>query len=184
MILVRPFNALAGGFVALCLAACSGVNFGMGHDTDTDAKPNTTDYGQVATLRAIGGSAISGKIRVIDRDRGANVLLSMMNVPPGDYRIAFHDTPNCSSPNGFSAGPAWAPAGNDPRSLVPIQHVNSEDRVELALRVAAVHAKGPAGVAGRSVVVYAGPRVTDALPSVPNERMACGVFEPAHALAF
>ena len=184
LILVRPFNALAAAIVALCVAACSGVHIGMAHDTDTDAKPDTTDYGQVATLRAIGGSAISGKIRVIDRDSGANVLVSMMNVPPGDYRIAFHDTPNCSSPNGFSAGPAWAPAGNDPRKLVPIQHVNSEDRVELSLRVPGLRAKGAAGVAGHSVVVYAGPRVTDALPSVPNERMACGVFEPAHALAF
>jgi hypothetical protein len=54
----------------------------------------------------------------------------------------------------------------------------------LSLRVPGLRAKGAAGVARHSVVVYAGPRVTDALPSVPNERMACGVFEPAHALAF
>ncbi|HET8875446.1 MAG TPA: superoxide dismutase family protein [Casimicrobiaceae bacterium] len=184
MILVRPFNALAAGVVTLCVAACSGVHFGMAHDTETDAKPDTTDYGQVAPLRAIGGSAIFGKIRVIDRSSGANVLVSMMNVPPGDYRIAFHDTPNCSSPNGFSAGPLWAPSGNDPRNLIPVQHVNSEDRVELSLRVPAVHAKGREGVAGHSVVVYAGPKVTDARPGVPNERMACGVFEPAHQVAF
>jgi Cu/Zn superoxide dismutase len=181
---VRPFNALAGGLVALTVAGCSGVHFSMAHDADTDAKADTTDYGQVASLRAIGGSAIFGKIRVIDRGRGANVLVSIMNVPPGDYRIAIHETPNCSSPNGFSAGPAWAPSGNDPRNLIPVQRVSSEDRVESSLRVPALHAKGVDGVAGHSVVVYAGPRVTDARPGVPNERMACGVFEPAHQLAF
>jgi Cu/Zn superoxide dismutase len=184
LILVRPFKALAVAMVALGVVACSGVHFGVAHDTETDAKAKSTDYGQVASLRAIGGSAIFGKIRVIDRDRGANVLVSMMNVPPGDYRIAVHETPNCSSPNGFSAGPPWAPPGNDPRNLVPIQRVSSEDRVELSLRVRALHANGADGVAGRSVVVYAGSRVTDARPGVPNERMACGVFEPAHQLSF
>ena len=181
--LVRPFNALAVAIVALGVAACSGVHFGT-RDTEAKDDAKQPDYGQVASLRGMGGSAIFGKIRVIDRGRGANVLVSMMNVPPGDYRIAVHETPNCSSPNGFSAGPAWAPPGNDPRNLIPVQHVNSEDHVELALRVPALHANGPDGVAGRSVVVYAGSRVTDARPDVPNERMACGVFEPAHQLSF
>lgn len=183
MILVRPFKAFVTAFVALTVAACSGVRFGTAHDVE-EKENDTTDYGQVADLRSIGGSAIFGKIRVIDRGEGATLLVSMMNVPPGDFRIAFTETPNCSSPNGFSAGAPWAPAGKDARNLVPIQRVNSEDRVELSLRVSGVHARGPNGVAGHSVVVYAGPKVTDARPDVPNERMACGVFETAHRLEF
>lgn len=160
------------------------MRFGTSHAADETTTEKGPDYGQVAPLRAIGGSAIFGKIRVVDRGEGASILVSMMNVPPGDYRIAFHETPNCTSPNGFSAGPAWAPAGKDPRTFVPVQSVNTEDRVELSLRVPSLRAAGPNGVAGHSVVVYAGQKVTEARPGVPNERMACGVFEPAHQISF
>lgn len=190
MLLVRQFKVLVtAAIVALCVAACSGVRFGTrlpdeGANTTAEDAKTKTDYGQVAPLRSIGGSAVFGKIRVIDRGDGASILVSMMNVPPGDYRIAIQETPNCSSPNGFSAGPAWAPAGMDPRTFIPVQYVNSEDRVEQSLRVPALRTTGPNGVAGHSVVVYAGSRITDARPDVPNERMACGVFEPAHKLEF
>lgn len=172
--------------VTMLVAACSGVNIGMRHDLDEaeSAKDKNTDYGQVASLRSIGGSAVFGKIRVVDRGEGASMFVSMMNVPPGEYRIAIQETPNCSSPNGFSAGRAWAPAGKDPRTLIPAQYVNSEDRVEQSLRVPALRTTGPNGVAGHSVVIYAGSRITDARPGVPNERMACGVFEPARQISF
>jgi Cu/Zn superoxide dismutase len=184
--LVRQFNRIAtAAVVATSVAACASVHFGT-RDTEADADANakTTDYGQVASLRAIGGSAVFGKIRVINRGNGASILVSMMNVPPGAYRIAIHETPNCSSPNGFSAGPPWAPTGEDPRKFIPVQHVNTEDRVEESIRVPVLRAAGPNGVAGHSVVVYAGLHVTDARPGVPNERMACGVFEPAHQFSF
>jgi len=182
----RRFNGLAVAMiVSTCIAGCARVHFGT-RDLEADTNPGAKapDYGEVAPLRPIGGSAVFGKIRVVDRGDGAGLLVSMMNVPPGAYRIAFHATPNCSSPNGFSAGPAWAPAGKDPATLVPVQYVNSEDRVELSLRVPELHAAGVNGVAGHSVVVYAGSQVTQARPGVPNERMACGVFEPAHRLQF
>ena len=144
------------------------------------------EAGQQAALRAIGGSAMSGKIRVIDRGEGAIVLVSATNVPQGAYRIAFHETPNCSSPNGFSAGPAWAPAstGKQPQDLVPTQYSNTEAIVESELRIAGLRATGTNGVAGRSVVVYAGPKVTEVRPDVPNAAIACGVFEPSRPLMF
>lgn len=183
--LLRHFRGLlVAGIAVAALSACSGVRIGMAHDEDEPAK-DTTDYGQVAELRAIGGSAVFGKIRVVDRGDGASVLVSMMNVPPGDYRIALTERPNCTSPNGFSAGAPWAPAGKDPKALIPIQSSNSDNNyVELSLRVPGLHTKGPDGVTGRSVVVYSGRNVTDAKPDVPNERMACGVFETAHGIRF
>jgi len=184
--LVRQLNRLAMGLaVATAVAGCARVHIGTPDiEEDTKAAATGPDYGQVASLRAIGGSAVFGKIRVIDRGDGASVLVSMMNVPPGTYRIAFQETPNCSSPNGFSAGPAWAPAGKDARNLIPVRYVGSEDHIEDSFRVPALRASGPNGVAGHSVVVYAGSQVTDARPGVPNERMACGVFEPARQISF
>jgi Cu/Zn superoxide dismutase len=168
---------------ASLLASCSTLRGFIG-DKPSEPKPAPAEYGEVASLRAVGGSAVSGKIRVIDRGDSASMLVSMMNVPQGDYRIAIHENPNCSSPNGFSAGPPWAPAGKHPVDLIPVQHANSEDRAESSLRVAGLHALGVNGVAGRSVVVYAGPKVTEARPDVPNEAIACGVFERAKPISF
>ena len=175
---------LVAACVALALAGCSGVKIGFAHDEDEPVK-DTTDYGQIASLRPIGGSAVSGKVRVVDRGDGASVFLSLMNVPPGDYRVAITERANCTSPNGFSAGAPWAPAGKDPYALIPVLSANSDSsHVELSMRVPALHTKGANGVAGRSVVLFQGRKVTDAKPDVPNERMACGVFETGQGIQF
>jgi Cu/Zn superoxide dismutase len=183
LIVVRQFIGLLAAVIVAAVAGCSMMH-GLTNAKEAEPKPTAASYGEVASLRAIGGSAVSGKIRVIDRGESASMLVSMINVPQGDYRIALHENPNCSSPNGFSAGPPWAPAGNHPLDLIPVQHASSEDRVEASLRVAGLHALGVNGVAGRSVVIYAGPKVTQARPDVPNEAMACGVFEPAKPFEF
>ena len=146
-----------------------------------------TDASQQAVLRAIGGSALSGKIRVIDRGDGASILVSLLNLPPGAYRIAIHETPNCSSPNGFSAGAPWAPpsSGKTPQELIPVQYGNAEQRVETGLRISGLHANGPNGVAGHSVVLYYGASIPPEIrPDVLNDAIACGVFEPTRLLAF
>jgi Cu-Zn family superoxide dismutase len=178
----RGLRNVACAVAAMSIAGCSSVRVNVAQPPEPSAPRG--EFDQVASLRAIGGSAVFGKVRVVDRGAGAAVLVSMMNMPPGDYRVAFHQTPNCTSPNGFSAGPAWAPAGRKPDELTPVEHVNTENRVEVEFRVAGLHASGPNGVAGRSVVIHAGRRIDEARPDVPNERIACGVFEPARPLAF
>jgi Cu/Zn superoxide dismutase len=170
----------------LCVGACSSLRSGSDRP-EAPSAPEKTDslrYGQEAEVRGIGGSAVSGKIRVIDRADGATVLISLMNVPIGDFRIAVHTDPNCSSPNGFSAGPAWAPAGRKPEDLVPPERANSENYVEASLRVRGLHASGADGVAGRSVIVYAGSKIEPIRPGVRNDAIACGVFRPAALISF
>ena len=168
----------------IALAAC-GSRYGSYGDTGAP-EPTRTDSSQQAVLRAIGGSAMSGKVRVIDRGDYASILVSLLNVPQGAFRIAIHETPNCSSPNGFSAGRAWAPpsSGKTPQELIPIQYGNIEQRIELELRIRGLHANGPDGVAGRSIVLYAGTRIEEIRPDVRNDAMACGVFEPTRLLTF
>lgn len=144
------------------------------------------NLGQVAVLRAIGGSAVSGKVRVVDRGDGAMVTVAAFNLPIGEFRIAIQETPNCTSPNGFSAGPAWAPPASKrkPEDLVSTLIADADGNAQASQQVAGLRATGVDGVAGHSVVVYAGSRVTAAHPDVPNERIACGVFEPVKPLAF
>ena len=174
----------AAACAALALAGC-GARFASYGDTSAP-EPTRTDASQQAVLRAIGGSAMSGKVRVIDRGDYASILVSLLNVPQGAFRIAIHETPNCSSPNGFSAGRAWAPAsaGKTPQELIPIQYGNIEQRIDLELRIRGLHANGPDGVAGHSVVLYAGTRIEDIRPDVRNDAIACGVFEPTRLLTF
>jgi hypothetical protein len=50
--------------------------------------------------------------------------------------------------------------------------------------VRGVRITGPDGVDKRSVVIYTGAEVTDARPDVPNNRVACGTFEPVQPFDF
>ena len=185
--LARYGAAIAILVGAVLIGGCSTSRGGTPSGPPPDDKKTTeAKAGQQAALRAIGGSAVSGKIRVIDRGDGATILVSVIGIPSISYRIALHRTPNCSSPNGFSAGPAWAPSSfaKSPQDLVSTQYVTSDGIAASELRIAGLHATGVNGVAGRSVVLYAGQNVTEARPDVPNAAIACGVFQPAQPFAF
>jgi Cu/Zn superoxide dismutase len=162
--------------LAGCGSSATWYSFGS-----TTASPATSP-GLVANLRGL-DSAVSGRVRVIERGEGIAVLVSAINLPLGEYRVSFNENANCSSPNGFSAGPPWAPAGMNPRELIPI-FTNGDGNAEASATVRGVRLNGENGVAGRSVVVYRGRSVTEARPDVPNNRVACGVFQPAQTLAF
>ena len=173
---------------AAVLVGCStNVHFGSETPPGPEPKsPKAQEMGQVAVLRAIGGSAVSGKVRVIDRGDGASVLVSVINIPTRAYRLVFHERGNCTSPNGFSAGAPWQPAaaaaGKRAEDVLPVQYANAESIVEAETRIRGLHAMGPEGVAGRSVMLYAGPVVTVPRPDVPNAAISCGVFETARSI--
>lgn len=172
--------------VAALAAGCATQGAATDAEQKAAAAANAKSLGQVAELRAIGGSAVTGKVRVVDRGDGATVSVAAFNVPSGVYRLTFNSNANCASPNGFSAGPAWAPAGSKrpPADLIHPLSSNSSGATDATVHVPGLHATGPDGVAGHSVILYAGHRVTGAQPDVPNERIACGVFEAAQTLQF
>lgn len=163
---------LAAMLTAVALAACS-----SSRAPDPAQPTSPTRYGLFSQLKAL-GSGIWGRARVVDRGDGVEVTLTMVNLPMGPFRVAFTETPNCSSPNGFSAGQPWAPAGRDPRTLVQPLYNAKEGSTETSVFVRGVHVAGPDGVQQRSITIYAGDQVTDARPDVPNNRVACGTFDP------
>src|SRR3981189_713948 len=121
--------------------------------TDRDAAKGPSP-GLVAPLRGL-GSAVSGKVRVIDRGDGITLLVSAINLPIGEYRVAFHHNGNCSSPNGFLAGPAWGPRGSVPPTMIPPLRKGA-GTAEASVHVAGIHTTGEYGLAGRSVLLYSG----------------------------
>ena len=150
-----------------------------------DAPPKATpDAGLAATMRPV-GSAVAGKVRVIDRGDGVSVMLSTNNlIQGGIYRMAFHRTPNCTSPNAFSAGPAWAPPGMNPATLIPTFYQTTDGSTEIEVHVSGVHTQGENGLAGKSIVLYQGSAVAEIKPGVANNALACGVFEPVAPFRF
>jgi Cu/Zn superoxide dismutase len=162
-----------GAFIAsLLLAACGGTN-----------KEGLTMFPQVAGLGAqlrSPSSAATGVVRIYDYRDGVQVQLSVNNLFPGLYRIAIHEKGNCSSPNLFSAGPPWAPAGFDkpPGELLPGFLANPEgNQNSYVAYIKGVTTDGPQALRGKSVVIHYGNSVDQAFPGQPNNRMACGVLQ-------
>ncbi|MBS0327584.1 MAG: hypothetical protein JSS46_13730 [Proteobacteria bacterium] len=183
----RPRAGLAAcALAAAALAGCATTAPGTDSAQKAGAAANAGSLGQVAQLRAIGGSAVSGKVTVVDRGDGAVLTVAAFNIPTGPYRLTINRNANCTSPNGFSAGPAWAPPGakRAPADLVGVLRSNDAGSTDATVHVPGLRATGPDGVAGHSVILYAGHKVTEAVPDVPNDRVACGVFEVTRPLQF
>jgi Cu/Zn superoxide dismutase len=185
----RAWLALAALASTVAIGACSSVNVNtptLFQRMESARTDEGKGLGLEAPLRAIGGSAVQGKVRVVDRRDGVTVMLSAQNIVRGPYRIAFHEKGNCSSPNGFSAGPAWAPAasGKTPDALIPPLYATSEGSVESQVYVPGVRVGGDNGLAGRSVVIYLGSSIPPIVADRPNSAIACGSFESVRPIIF
>jgi Cu/Zn superoxide dismutase len=127
-------------------------------------------------------SAVNGVVYVYDYRDGVQVQLAISNLLPGTYRIALHERGNCKSPNLFSAGSAWAPAGwnKPPGELLPSFLANMDMNMNnYVAYISGARTEGPLSLRGRSVVIHYGEKITDAFPGQPNNRMACGVLDTA-----
>jgi len=160
---------------ALALAACSSATTGQ-LEAPKGAQPVP---GVEAVLLQKNGSAAQGDVKVMQRGDLLWVLVSLNNLPPGPFRVVFHERDNCSSPNAFSAGRPWAPPG-DPRApteLLPVFAMGANGHGQMTLRLHGVKLAGPDSLAGRSVLVHAGDTAAPALvPDVPNAVVLCGTL--------
>ncbi len=144
----------------------------------------TREGGLVARMSSR-SSAVSGTVRVFNYRDGVQVQLAVTNLFPGAYRLALHERGNCTSPNLFSAGPAWAPpAWTKPAAdLLPGFTANEEGQVSgYVVYIKGVTIDGPTSIKGRSFVIHGGNLVGEAFPGQPNNRIACGVLVEAEAL--
>jgi Cu-Zn family superoxide dismutase len=127
-----------------------------------------------AKLVGIGGSSANGSAVLYETRSGVDVNVWLGSAGPGQYRIAVHENGNCSSPNGFSAGPPWGPPGGKP---VAVLFDKGDDTRTAVVSLPGYRLAGPNGVTGRSVIIHAGPASSlEAQPGVPNSRIACGVI--------
>jgi Cu/Zn superoxide dismutase len=167
---MRRCPAIVALGLACSIAGCASTR------DEWDARLST---GLVAQLSSP-SSAVKGVVRVYDYKDGVQVQMSVNNMIPGSYRVAFHERNNCRSPNLFSAGPAWAPPSwtKPAADLLPGFLANDEgSQTGYVAFVKGVSIDGPESLRMRSVVIHWGNLVGEAFPGQPNNRMACGVFE-------
>ena len=165
---------LASGF-ALALAACA-----SGDDAGPRGGKSSAAIG--ARLQPVAGGVGHGLITFRPYDGGLVLVADVGGFSAGAYRIVIHTTPVCTSPNGFSAGPPFVPAGATEPLIVPIR-MWEQGTATLSTRIPGAVLSGPAGIEGKSVVLHAsqfGP--LDATPGVGNDRVACGAIGPVPTL--
>ena len=171
--------------IAMLASACSSTSWDPRRWFSKDETPAPAARevpGAEARLRGIGAAA-TGMVRVRETADFLLVQVELGGVAPGTYRVVFHDTANCSSPNAFSAGAPWSAPGarSGPSTLIPLMNANTEGRGELVTRLRGAK-MGDGGMLNRSVVVYEGTAVEPLRPGVPNNVVACGVFVKATSL--
>ena len=170
--------AVCGTLAALLTSGCE--------STKNPAAPKAASAEMTvaeARFRSIGGMSITGAAILHAYDGGVQMKVNFNGPGPGRYRVMIHANGNCTSPNGFSAGPPWAPPGV-PLAEEGFPFLKNDDSGSVVVRLAGYKLDGTDGVAGRSVVVHASARGTIvAQPGVPNDRIACGVIgKPASTL--
>ncbi len=119
-------------------------------------------------------------VRFVDRGDGVFMTVFVTNLRLGTYRVVIHANGNCSSPNFFSAGPPWAPAGSAraAKDLTPEFRVSSDGDGTWTVQIPGVHTTGPDGLFGRSVVLHFGANIDEFVPGLPNNGYMCGVIGP------
>jgi|RhiMethySRZTD1v2_1073278.scaffolds.fasta_scaffold367829_2 Cu-Zn family superoxide dismutase len=160
----------------MALAACSSVQ-------EAGTAVFGSSPGVEAPMRPVGGGSATGTAKFVDRGDGVVAMVVIANLPPGAYRVAIHRDGNCTSPNAFSAGPAWAPPGSSKpaNELLPVIITSSNGDATLTTRVSGLKTDGPNSLQGRSVVVHYGTIVGEAMPGEPNNRVLCGTVGPVRS---
>lgn len=157
--------ALAAGFAG-ALVGCKTVD-----EPPPPPKP-TVGARLVPTGTTMRGSATFWQV-----EGGVGMGVDIANTYPGRWRVVIHANGNCTSPNGFSAGPPLNLPGV-PSPIMVYVMTNDTMMGGGTFRLPGLALDGPNGVIGRSVVVHAGTLGSlEAVPDVPNDRAACGVIE-------
>jgi Cu/Zn superoxide dismutase len=166
-------------FARLTIAAVAAAMFSAcaGPDPSSPAAKDQV-ANMEARLRPVGSGA-TGKVIVVDNGPGVTLTLDVANLTQGIYRLAFHASPVCNSPGGESAGPVWGPPDSavPPSELIPVAYAGQAGNISFSVRIPGVHIDREPSLRGRSIVLHAGPFVDSPLPGMPNNYIACGVFD-------
>ena len=176
-------SSVRGGARVVLAVALAGALASCKTTDDAGPRGSPTTRAVGARLAPVGGSVAKGLVTFRPYEGGVVVIANFGGVGAGAHRVAIHTNANCTSPNGFSAGAPMLLPGSSAPVVVTVRTEGSEGTVSTVTRIAGLTMEGPAGLDGKSVVVHAGAvGPLDALPGVPNGRLACGLIGPITTL--
>ena len=150
----RSAGAGYAGILAVAVLVSGGCASTGDGGTSGRIGPDRSDTVE-ARLGQSGGSAAKGTVRFSSASNGVTASIFLYSVEAGDYRMVIHTTGNCTSPNIFSAGPPWVAPGASGATVIDF-YIGTDGQASLVQRVAGLTINGPAGVAGRAVVIHDG----------------------------
>ena len=156
------------------------LSCGPGSDDNTSTGPDggpEADAGLAAAaiLHPTEGNETEGVIAFEEMGGGIHVMAHVTGLAPGRYGLHVHETGDCSSGDGTSAGAIFDPDGSGSGTPAGQLGEIEADESGMAHFMTDVHqialSEGPRSVVGRSVVIMTAGEETVAT-------LACGVIEP------
>jgi superoxide dismutase, Cu-Zn family len=139
-------------------------------------------------LEAKSGSKLSGKAVLTETEGGVHVVLTVEGIEPGDHGAHVHETGDCSSPDGKSAGGHFNPhakdhglPGGDKRHLGDLGNItigkDGKGSLDITAPGANLKDNDPNSFVGRAIIVHA--KKDDGGQPVGNagDRQGCGVIK-------
>ena len=140
-----------------------------------------------AELNPTEGSAVRGLVLFAPAEGGLRVTANLSGLTPGEHGFHLHEKPDCSAPDGSSAGDHWNPT-HQPHGApdAPAHHsgdlgnitADATGTARFERVVKGLTFEGAQGVIGHGVIVHG---QADDLTSQPSgnagPRLACGVVE-------
>jgi superoxide dismutase, Cu-Zn family len=140
------------------------------------------------TLEAKSKSKLVGKATLTETEGGVHIVLNVEGIEPGDHGAHIHETGDCSSPDGKSAGGHFNPhtkdhglPGADKRHLGDLGNItigkDGKGTLDITAPGANLKASDAASFVGRAIIVHA--KKDDGGQPVGNagDRIGCGVIK-------
>ena len=173
-----PARTALAALLALALAGCQNVK-------DVGSEVFSGGNSVEAAMAPVGNNAATGVVKFNPTGSGVAMLVHITGLLRMEYRVVIHSNGNCSSPNGFAAGPPWIPPGaveHATAGVPPAWSSGDYSALTMVVRIAGLRVDGPNSLAGKAVILHAGAKGSlDAEPGVPNNRIACGVVGPVRS---
>jgi Cu-Zn family superoxide dismutase len=173
--------------VAAALAASACANNSNETAAHPQNPPPPTGAIALATIESKSGSTMTGTAKFVENNGELTLTLEVKGATPGDHGVHLHETPDCSAPDGKSAGAHFNPENAQHGGPTGGAHhagdlgnfkVKDDGTGTLTLTTKDLTvAPGPHSVVGRAIVIH---EKADDLSSQPagnsGARVGCGVI--------
>ena len=146
------------GFISLGLVGCAST---------PASKATATNVTYQGTFAAKSGSTLTGTYMFTTAGSMVTAKIDVENAPPGEHAVHVHETGDCSSPDGKSAGGHWNPTTDEHGKWTEAHHhlgdignmivgPDGKGKITLTTDHWVLGANTPNDPIGKSIIVHGG----------------------------